>query len=99
MTVDIPAMVDLARERDAIAAVLGGTVEVTPVPIPGDRRDGFEGAYWRWPHAILDPAVWRGISILCLIPHRDRRHGMRDLAVDLDSGPLAPEVRTPARPE
>jgi SAM-dependent methyltransferase len=70
----------------AIAAILGGTVEVTPVPIPGDCWDGFEGAYWRRPHAILDSAVWRGISLLSLIPDRDRRQGMRDLAADLDSG-------------
>ena len=39
----------------AIAALLDGAVEVTPVPIPGDCWDGFEGAYWRWPHAIMNP--------------------------------------------
>lgn len=70
----------------AIAALLGGTIKVAPVPIAGDCWDGFEGAYWRRPQAILDPAVWRGISLLSLISDRDRRQRMWDLAADLDSG-------------
>src|SRR5262245_30511205 len=68
-----------------VAEVLGGA-EVFAVPIPSDCRDGFEGAYWRRPRAFLDPAVWRAISALVLIPEQDRAEGMRRLAADLDSG-------------
>ena len=39
-----------------------GPIEVHPLPIPHDCTDGFLGAYWRRPHAYLDPAVRGAIS-------------------------------------
>ena len=37
------------------------------VPIPHDCRDGFLHAYWRRPHAYLDPQVRAGISVFALM--------------------------------
>ena len=37
-----------------LAQVLG-PLDVQPVPIPADCRDGFEAAYWRRPHASWIP--------------------------------------------
>jgi SAM-dependent methyltransferase len=81
------ARLEAARETQVaeLARVLG-PLEVIPVPIPGDCADGFNGAYWRRPRAILDPAVWGPMSALSLIPQADRATGMRRLRADLDSG-------------
>ncbi len=32
-----------------------GDVKIEDVPVPYDCTDGFLGAYWRRPHAYLDP--------------------------------------------
>lgn len=84
-----PAVHRLVAERtypvERIAAVLG-PVTVVPVPVPADCADGFEGAYWRRPEAILDPAIWRATSALSLIPAPDRAAGMARLSADLASG-------------
>jgi SAM-dependent methyltransferase len=68
-----------------LVAALGGA-EVIPIPIPWDCQDGFYGAYWRRPSALLDPVVWQGVSALALIPEHDREAGMRRLAADVESG-------------
>ena len=55
-----PATARLEAARETRVAELErvlGPLEVIPVPIPGDCADGFNGAYWRRPRAILDPAV------------------------------------------
>ena len=41
-----------------------GAQRIEPVPIPHDCRDGFMHAYWRRPHAYLDPEVRAGISVV-----------------------------------
>ena len=84
------ARLEAARETPAseLARVLG-PLDVTPVPIPGDCTDGFNGAYWRRPRAILDPAVWGPMSALSLIPAADRAAGMARLRADLDNGEWA----------
>jgi SAM-dependent methyltransferase len=69
-----------------VAQMLGGHLEVTPVPIPADCTDGFDAAYWRRPRAYLDPEVWQPMSALALIPEADRADGMHRLQADLDSG-------------
>ena len=81
------ARLETARETSVaeLARVLG-PLDVIPVPIPGDCADGFNGAYWRRPRAILDPAVWGPMSALSLIPPADRAAGMSRLRTDLDSG-------------
>jgi SAM-dependent methyltransferase len=85
-----PATARLEKDRETrggdLAAMLGGRVEVIPVPIPADCADGFNAAYWSRPAAYLDPEIWRAMSALALIPDRDRADGMRQLAADLDSG-------------
>jgi SAM-dependent methyltransferase len=84
-----PATARLEAARETRVAELErvlGPLEVIPVPIPGDCTDGFNGAYWRRPRAILDPAVWRPMSALSLIPPVDRAAGMGRLRADLDSG-------------
>lgn len=43
-------------------AVMLGSVEITPIPIPHDCTDGFLCAYWRRPAAYLDPKVRQAIS-------------------------------------
>lgn len=81
------ARLETARETPVaeLARVLG-PLDVIPVPIPGDCADGFNGAYWRRPRAVLDPAVWGPVSALSLIPPADRAAGMSRLRADLDSG-------------
>lgn len=39
-----------------------GRIEVRSFPVPHDCIDGFMGAYWRRPHAYLDPSVRAAIS-------------------------------------
>jgi SAM-dependent methyltransferase len=68
-----------------IAKVLG-EFEIVPVPIPADCRDGFEAAFWRRPHAYLDPKACQAMSALALISDADREAGARALRADLESG-------------
>ena len=63
------------------AAELGARVET--VPIPHDCRDGFFHAYWRRPHAYLDPVVRANISIFDKV---DAAEGIERLRRDLESG-------------
>jgi SAM-dependent methyltransferase len=84
-----PATARLEAARETAVAELArvlGPLEVTPVPIPGDCADGFNGAYWRRPEAILDPAVWGPMSALSMIGEADRAAGMSRLRADLESG-------------
>jgi SAM-dependent methyltransferase len=67
-----------------LEALGGGRVEV--VPIPHDCRDGFMHAYWRRPHAYLDPRVRAGISVCRLLDEREVDEMVAKLADDLDSG-------------
>ena len=64
---------------------LGGA-RVEPVPIPHDCLDGFLHAYWRRPHAYLDPQVRAGISVCALMDRRCLEKGLARLAADLESG-------------
>jgi SAM-dependent methyltransferase len=68
-----------------IAEHLGAT-RIEPVPIPHDCRDGFMHAYWRRPHAYLDPAVREAISVFQLLPAERIEAAMQRLRADLDSG-------------
>jgi SAM-dependent methyltransferase len=63
-----------------------GDVEVRPVPIPHDCADGFLGAFWRRPHAYLDPAVRAGISVFALLPDDEVERAVGRLRADLESG-------------
>ncbi len=61
-----------------------GDVSITPVPIPHDCSDGFLGAYWRRPHAYLDPKVRASISTFPKLG--DVSVPMAQLEQDLTSG-------------
>ena len=95
---DVAALLDfwLAREylvtwrpeslpMEDIAGHLGAT-RVEAVPIPHACRDGFLSAYWRRPHAYLDPRVRDGISVFRLLPEADVADAMARLRADLESG-------------
>jgi SAM-dependent methyltransferase len=68
-----------------IAGLLGGA-RVEPVPIPHDCRDGFLAAYWRRPHAYLQPHVRAGISVFRLLPEDEVATAIAALRADLESG-------------
>ena len=68
-----------------IAAIVGAT-RIEPVPVPHDCRDGFLSAYWRRPHAYLDPRVREAISVFQLLPDADVRVAIERLRADLESG-------------
>jgi SAM-dependent methyltransferase len=82
-----PEVWEIDRPRfpaySALAEVLG-PLEVRPVPVPADCTDGFFGAYWRRPHAYLDPSVRGAISVLADVPATDPR--LARLAADLADG-------------
>ena len=68
---------------DEIRQVLGEIV-VWPIPIPHDCSDGFLGAYWRRPHAYLNPDVRLPISTFSRISNVDS--GLDRLRSDLGDG-------------
>jgi SAM-dependent methyltransferase len=63
-----------------------GVTRVETVPIPHDCRDGFLSAYWRRPHAYLDPAVRAGISVFRLLPEAEVEDAIARLRADLETG-------------
>jgi SAM-dependent methyltransferase len=64
---------------------LGGA-RIETVPVPHDCLDGFFHAYWRRPHAYLDPRVRAGISAFARMAPACRDQGVARLAADLESG-------------
>jgi SAM-dependent methyltransferase len=69
-----------------LAAALGPPVEVTPVPIPLDCRDGFNEAYYGRPEALLDPEARLACSSWSLVPEAAVDRFVRHLSGDLASG-------------
>jgi SAM-dependent methyltransferase len=63
-----------------------GDVRLQEVPIPHDCADGFYGAFWRRPHAYLDPVVRAGISVFAQLDSGHIERGIAALAADLESG-------------
>jgi hypothetical protein len=61
-----------------------GDVEVHPLLVPYNCTDGFLGAYWRRPHAYLDPGVRSAISTFSKIG--DVASGLARLRRDLEDG-------------
>ena len=56
------------------------------MPTPHDCVDGFLHAYWRRPHAYLDPAVRAGISVFAQMDPDSVGSGLARLRRDLESG-------------
>jgi SAM-dependent methyltransferase len=73
-----------AMER--IAAALGGHVEVLPVPIPWDCRDGFNEAYYGRPEMLLVPAARTACSAWGFVSAAAVDAGVEALRGDLVSG-------------
>jgi len=67
-----------------LAEIAPARVEIVPVPF--DCRDGFFCAYWRRPHAYLDPDVRASISALALLDDDVLAPGLARLEADLHSG-------------
>jgi len=63
-----------------------GAIEMRTVPVPHDCRDGFLGAFWRRPHAYLDPQVRAGISVFQMMPADEVAEAVARLEADLASG-------------
>ncbi|WP_328551574.1 MULTISPECIES: methyltransferase domain-containing protein [unclassified Streptomyces] len=70
---------------DRLAALLGGARQ-EPVHVPHDCTDGFGAAYWRRPHAYLDPQVRAGISMFAQAGADALAPGLAALTDDLATG-------------
>lgn len=75
----MPAMADYERWL--------GPVDVSAVPVPHDCVDGFLHAYWRRPHAYLDPRLRSGSSSFWALGKLEQ--GLARLARDLADGEWA----------
>jgi SAM-dependent methyltransferase len=64
-----------------------GPVQVSPVPIPHDCRDGFLSAYWRRPAAYLDARIRAAMSSFWAVG--DVSEALSRLEKDLESGDWA----------
>jgi len=89
----LPGFVDLIPEPYRAPKYWGeelrrllGEVELAPMPVPHDCRDGFYQAYWRRPHAYLDQRVRDGISVFHRLPDSEVAKAMAQLRRDLDDG-------------
>ncbi|HEY4909106.1 MAG TPA: class I SAM-dependent methyltransferase [Methylomirabilota bacterium] len=96
-TIDRPIFPTIEELRRAF-----GHIEIHALPIPHDCIDGFLGAYWRRPHAYLDPGVRGAISTFTKLDSLEpglsrlrsdladgtweRRHGYLLAASELDLG-------------
>jgi SAM-dependent methyltransferase len=85
----LPESVAIDAERmpsiERVVELLGGAASVEAVPVPADCHDGFFCAFWRRPHAYLDPVVRAGMSNLALLGEATLP-GLARLADDLESG-------------
>jgi SAM-dependent methyltransferase len=72
----------LAMYRDVFSRV-----EIRAVPVPHDCCDGFLAAYWRRPHAYLDPAIRGAMSAFAGV--KDAGPGLARLKSDLANGTWA----------
>jgi SAM-dependent methyltransferase len=82
----LPGVFGLERPSLREAAAALGAPHIETVPIPHDCTDGFLHAYWRRPHAYLDPVVRANISVLALLDDSAEAAFAAALARDLDSG-------------
>ncbi len=61
-----------------------GPLNVSPLMIPADCRDGFLGAYWQRPEAYLNDDIRNNMSTFLTISNL--ADGIESLRADLDSG-------------
>jgi SAM-dependent methyltransferase len=84
------------RELDRLRAVPIGIIaevlghfSIESVPIPHDCADGFDIAFWRRPHAYLNPEVLASMSNFAVLDPAERAAGAQKLADDLADGTWA----------
>jgi SAM-dependent methyltransferase len=84
----LPEVIEHESRLATLAGVAGhlGKHEVKALPVSADCADGVFGAYWRRPHAYLDPAIRAAISGLALLDPELVRDAMERLRSDLESG-------------
>ncbi len=70
---------------ERIVEALGGG-RVAPLLTPADCEDGFTPAFWRRPHAYLDPGVRAGMSSFASLDDQTVTTGLLALERDLESG-------------
>jgi len=71
---------------NVIAQHLGGSVEVLPVPIPLDCKDGFNEAYYGRPEMLLEPAARKACSGWSFVSPEVVARFEQTLTADLASG-------------
>lgn len=77
--IDRPIFPAMGELREAFERI-----EIHPLPIPHDCRDGFLGAYWRRPRAYLDPGVRGAMSTFTKLDTLEP--GLTRLRGDLEDG-------------
>lgn len=85
-----PELIAAERRRypaiDMIAAAIGSTAEILPVPIPIDCVDGFTEAYYARPDMFLNRQVRAAQSAWGFVNPTAITRGVDQLRADLDSG-------------
>ncbi|MBW8060271.1 MAG: class I SAM-dependent methyltransferase [Solirubrobacterales bacterium] len=89
----LPGFLDLIPEQyrctgyweEELRGLLG-TMDVRPVPVPHDCRDGFYQAYWRRPRAYLDQKVRSSISVFHQLLEAEVSTAIEQLRNDLGDG-------------
>lgn len=86
----IPEVRDVEASRfppiERIRIALGGEVEVLPVPVPLDCRDGFNEAYYGRPEMFLNEKARLACSSWSLVPKAAVERFVDNLSVDLANG-------------
>jgi SAM-dependent methyltransferase len=85
-----PEMMEIEARRyptiSEIAETLGGTVEVTRIPIPFDCADGFVEAYYGRPEGLLDPGARKACSAWSLVDEQRAAQYVEALRAAIESG-------------
>jgi SAM-dependent methyltransferase len=85
-----PRMMEIEAARypsiREIAATLGGTVEVTQVPVPFDCTDGFIEAYYGRPERLLDPEARKACSAWSFVDEQLAAQYVEALREAIESG-------------
>jgi hypothetical protein len=85
-----PELIAAERRRylplDSIAAAIGRTCDIIPVPIPADCTDGFTEAFYARPEQFLDPRVRAAQSAWSFLAGDTIDRTVQRLRADLDTG-------------
>ncbi len=76
---------DLFAPVADLVSMLPGA-EVRPVMIPEDCQDGFVQAFWKRPHALLDPEIRSSMALFARMSDDEATAGIERLRADLQDG-------------